>query len=69
MTKKAFLGVKSGSKRAKNLKNRTKRSKNERNVHFRSLQMNDSFSTFISVYFKLTLRSLRSFLFIKNERK
>ena len=47
---KAFLGVKSGSKRAKKIENQTKRSKNERNVHFRSLQMNVAFSTFIPVH-------------------
>ena len=63
-----FLGVKIGSNRAKKLKNRTKRSKNEQNVHFRSLQMNNSFSTFNSVQYKRTFCSLRSFPFYRKER-
>ena len=69
MTKKRpFWGVKSGSKRAEKLENQTKRSKNERNVHFRSLQMNDLFSMFISVQYKRTFRSLHSFPFYRKER-
>ena len=38
-------------------------------VHFRSVEMNVSFTTFISVQWKWTFRSLRSFPFSKNERK
>ena len=37
-------------------------------VQFRSLKMNVSFTTFISVQWKWTLRSLRSFPFSTNER-
>ena len=81
--KKGLFGVKSGSKMAKNSKmNGNERKKwSERSfpfsttercvhcVHFRSVQMNVSFTAFISVQYKWTFRSLRSFPFSTNERK
>ena len=66
--KKAFLGSKVAQKWPKTQKWTEMNAKNDRNVHFRSVQLNGAFTAFISVQYNWTFRSLRSFPFSTNER-